>query len=52
MKLFSKTLGIFGLLLWITCLIVLIQKFGIIACLLGLGCEYGGRFMTISRLLD
>lgn len=49
MRTFKKGLGACGLILLITCLVVLNEKFGSTAWLLGLGCGAG---TALSSLLD
>lgn len=49
MRTFKKGLGACGLIILITCLVVLNEKFGSTAWLLGLGCGAG---TALSGLLD
>lgn len=49
MRTFEKGLGACGLILLITCLVVLNEKFGSTAWLLGIGCGAG---TALSGLLD
>ena len=49
MKKLAKIIGISGMIIWITCLVMLKQEFGTTAWFMGLGCGFG---MGLARLLD
>lgn len=49
MKKLAKIIGISGMIIWITCLVMLKQEFGTTAWFMGLGCGFG---MGLARLLN